>query len=132
MRVGKTSLIYALALAVAWGKPFLGFPTTQGGVLVLAVEEHPHDVELRLRALGLQATDPVHVHLGRLENTVAVRIAMPVSSTPNSSCPTSDGTISNVTPVAASLTAARNSTFFRASMCRPLAPVICFAMADRG
>jgi RecA-family ATPase len=76
MRVGKTSLIYALALAVAWGKPFLGFPTTQGGVLVLAVEEHPHDVELRLRAWGLQATDPVHVHLGRLENTVAVRIAM--------------------------------------------------------
>jgi hypothetical protein len=76
MRVGKTSLVYPLALAVARGHSFLGYPTLRGGVLILAVEEHRHDVVLRLRALGLQATDLVHVHLGRLENTPKVRNAM--------------------------------------------------------
>ena len=41
---------------------------------------------------------------------------MPVSSSPNNTCPTSDGTISNAKPVAASATAAKMSTFFMASL----------------
>jgi hypothetical protein len=36
----------------------------------------------------------------------------PISSAPNNNRPTSEGTISNATPVAASLTAARVSTLF--------------------
>ena len=41
MKVGKSTLAYPLAIAIAQGKPFLGYPTKQGGVLILAVEEHP-------------------------------------------------------------------------------------------
>jgi predicted ATP-dependent serine protease len=73
MRVGKTSFVYPLALAVARGEPFLDFATRKTGVLILAVEEHPHDVELRLGRLGLTRKDNVHVHEGKLENTPRVR-----------------------------------------------------------
>ena len=44
--------------------------------------------------------------------TRATGMATPVSSSPNNNCPTSDGTISNAKPVAASATAAKISTFF--------------------
>src|SRR5882724_2642185 len=47
-------------------------------------------------------------------------MAMPVSSAPNSNCPINDGTISNATPVAASLAAAKTSTPFIA----PVSPVL--------
>ncbi len=67
---GKTTFAYALAVAVAQGHPFLDFPTKQGGVLILAVEEHPRDVERRLRRFGMQPEDPLHVHAGRLDNSL--------------------------------------------------------------
>src|SRR5262245_19375502 len=44
--------------------------------------------------------------------TRAVGMATPVNSSPNDNWPTSDGTISNADPVAASPTAAKISTFF--------------------
>jgi len=44
--------------------------------------------------------------------TRATGMAMPVSSSPNNNHPTSEGTTSNASPVAASLTAARTSTLF--------------------
>src|SRR5207247_3524373 len=44
--------------------------------------------------------------------TRAAGLATPVNSAPNSSHPTSDGTISSASPVAASATAATVSTFF--------------------
>jgi hypothetical protein len=71
MKVGKSTLAYPLAIAIAQGKPFLGYPTKQGGVLILAVEEHPRDVERRLRRFGLVAGDLLYVHPGRLDNSEA-------------------------------------------------------------
>lgn len=71
MKVGKSTFAYALALAVAQGQPFLGCPTKQGGVLILAVEEHPRDVKLRLRKFGMKPEDPIYVHTGRLDRSDA-------------------------------------------------------------
>lgn len=71
MKVGKSTLAYPLALAVAQGRPFLGYPTKQGGVLILAVEEHSRDVRRRLRQWGMRSEDPIYVHHDRLDNTPA-------------------------------------------------------------
>ncbi|MBI4240238.1 MAG: AAA family ATPase, partial [Candidatus Rokubacteria bacterium] len=69
MKVGKSTFAYALAVAVAQGRPFLGYPTRQGGVLILAVEEHPRDVKLRLQRFGMRPEDPIYVHAAPLEST---------------------------------------------------------------
>jgi hypothetical protein len=69
MKVGKSTFVYSLALSVARGDDCLGFPTRQGGVLILALEEHPREVELRLRKLGMREDDPIYVHSGPLPNT---------------------------------------------------------------
>jgi RecA-family ATPase len=61
MKTGKTTLATALALAVAQGKPFLGFPVQQGGVLYLALEENPRDVGRRFVAFGRQPGDPIWI-----------------------------------------------------------------------
>ena len=66
MKVGKSTFAYSLAMAVAKGARFLDFPTKQGGVLILAVEEHPRDWHLRLREFGMRPEDPIHVHGGKL------------------------------------------------------------------
>jgi hypothetical protein len=66
MKMGKSTLAYQLAVAVAQGKPFLGHPTQQCGVLILAVEEHSRDVRLRLQRCGLREEDPLYVHVGPL------------------------------------------------------------------
>ena len=71
MKVGKSTFAYALAIAVARGDRFLDGQTTQGGVLMLAVEEHPRDVKLRLGLFGLLSTDRVHVHTGPLDSSPA-------------------------------------------------------------
>jgi AAA domain len=61
MKIGKSTLAYELAVAIAQGRAFLDRQTLQGGVLILAVEEHRRDVLLRLRHLGMKDTDPVWV-----------------------------------------------------------------------
>jgi hypothetical protein len=66
MKVGKSTLTYPLVVAVAQGRPFLGFPTKRVPVLILAVEEHQRDVRLRLDRCGLKSDDPVYIHVGRL------------------------------------------------------------------
>lgn len=66
MKVGESTLAYPLAVAVAQDRPFLGYSTRQGGVLILAVEEHPRDVKRRLRRFGMRPEDPIHVHAGPL------------------------------------------------------------------
>jgi hypothetical protein len=66
-KIGKSTFAYPLALAIARGKPFLGTPTTQGPVLILAVEEHARDARLRLERFGATPTDPVAIHAGRLD-----------------------------------------------------------------
>ena len=71
MKIGKSTFSYKLAVAIAQGIPFLGRETLKGGVLILAVEEHPRDVERRLRRFGMRPEDPIYVHTGRLENNEA-------------------------------------------------------------
>jgi hypothetical protein len=66
-KVGKSTFAYPLALAIARGKPFLGTPTTQGAVLILAVEEHSRDARLRLERFGATPADPIFIHAGRLD-----------------------------------------------------------------
>jgi hypothetical protein len=67
-KVGKTTLAYRLAVKVARGEQFLERSTMQGGVLILALEEHPRDVRLRLKELG-GGVDNIYVHTGSLEPT---------------------------------------------------------------
>jgi hypothetical protein len=66
MKIGKSTLAYSLLIAIAQGRPFLGFATKKGGVLILAVEEHRRDVRLRLRRFGMRNEDPIWVHEGPL------------------------------------------------------------------
>src|SRR5215470_15046573 len=55
MKVGKSTFAYALAVALAQGRSFLGFTTQRAGVLILAVEEHERDVRLRLERFGMRS-----------------------------------------------------------------------------
>jgi predicted ATP-dependent serine protease len=69
MKVGKSTFIYALSLAVARGTSFLDYPTQKGGVLILALEEHPRDVRRRLEHFGLRPEDDLYIALGRLRSS---------------------------------------------------------------
>lgn len=64
---GKTTFAYELAWNSAQGQPFLGRTTKGGGVLILALEEHPRDVRLRLQALGATTPPNLYVHCGFLD-----------------------------------------------------------------
>jgi RecA-family ATPase len=72
-KTGKSTHAYHLARAVAAGEPFAGQPTTQGSVLILALEERRQDVANRLRALG--AGPNVYVHSGPLRSDAVPEIA---------------------------------------------------------
>jgi len=67
MKVGKSTFIYALSIAVARGTSFLRYPTAQGAVLIVALEEHPRDVRRRLEQFGMRADDPIYVATGPLD-----------------------------------------------------------------
>ena len=59
-KVGKSTLVYQLAVAVAQGKPFLGRQTSQGGVLIVVAEEMKEDAIRRLCHLGMnEQTDRI-------------------------------------------------------------------------
>jgi len=68
MKTGKTTFIYPLAISVAQGRRFLGYETSQGGVLILSLEERWIDVRNRLIRFGMQHQDALHVHCGPLHN----------------------------------------------------------------
>ncbi len=61
MKVGKTTLAFQLAVAVARGELFLGFPTKQSGVLIISLEENKILLRDRLRKYGATDTDPIWV-----------------------------------------------------------------------
>jgi hypothetical protein len=61
-KTGKTTIIYQTARAVAQARIFLGRETSKGGVLILAVEEHPRDIKLRLQDLGCENLDNLFIH----------------------------------------------------------------------
>ena len=75
MKVGKSTFAYALAVAIAQGRPFLGRATRQGPVLILAVEEHKRDVYARLERFGLTSDELVFVHTGPLDPSALPAIA---------------------------------------------------------
>jgi predicted ATP-dependent serine protease len=62
-KAGKSTLARCLALAVARGEPWLGFPSQQGLVLYLALEEKRTEVRLHFSAMGATADDPVEVFI---------------------------------------------------------------------
>lgn len=68
-KVGKTTLVYEFAVKVANGQPFLGRKTKQGAVLILAMEEHRREVKRRLRNLGADQLDRIHMHAGPLTDS---------------------------------------------------------------
>ena len=47
--IGKSTLLIDLALSVAAGKPWLGFTTSPGSVLLVAGEEDQNDIQRRLK-----------------------------------------------------------------------------------
>jgi hypothetical protein len=62
-KVGKSTLVRCLALAVARGGRFLGRTTTQGTVLYLALEEKRAEVRAHFHALGAMEADPIRVFI---------------------------------------------------------------------
>lgn len=73
-KVGKTTLVYELAVRIAQGLPFLGRASRACGVLILALEEHRRDIQRRLRALGAENLTNLHLVIGSLDadrNTIA-------------------------------------------------------------
>ncbi len=69
MKVGKSSLIYPLAIRVAQGRTFLELNTRRCGVLILALEEQWVAVRSRLQRFGMQPPDPIFIHCEPLDNT---------------------------------------------------------------
>jgi putative DNA primase/helicase len=61
-KVGKSTFARNLALAISRGDPFLGFATSKGLVIYLALEERGEDVAADFRALGATANDEILIH----------------------------------------------------------------------
>ena len=72
MKVGKSTLVTKLAISVAQGEHFLDRATRKGGVLILALEEHPRDVIRRLIRFGIKPEDRIFVHAASLKNVPTV------------------------------------------------------------
>lgn len=60
-KAGKSTMARCLALAIARGESFLGFATTQGPVLYLALEEKRSEVRRHFRDMGATAEDPIYI-----------------------------------------------------------------------
>jgi hypothetical protein len=71
-KVGKTTWIYALIMAVVRGQRFMGVDTRQGPVLLLAVEEHRREVKARLLRFGARPEDVIFVHVASLDHDADV------------------------------------------------------------
>jgi hypothetical protein len=63
-KVGKSTLVRQLALAVARGEPFLGRETTQGAVLYVSLEEKRGEVRSHFRIMGANGTEDLGVYVG--------------------------------------------------------------------
>ena len=60
-KIGKSTLAYALAVAIAQWQPFLDYPTRKARVLIAALEESQTSVTRRLLRFGLQPEDDLRV-----------------------------------------------------------------------
>ena len=63
-KAGKTTLARALALAVSRGEPWLGWETTQGPVIYLALEERESEVRDHFKTMGAVGTEPLRLLVG--------------------------------------------------------------------
>lgn len=62
-KAGKSTMLRALALRVSRGEPFLGFSTSPGPVLYLALEEKRSEVRRHFERMGARPDDPVYVYI---------------------------------------------------------------------
>jgi hypothetical protein len=60
-KVGKSTLERNLALKVARGEPFLGWPVKQGPVLYFSLEERIQEVTANFRAMGATPNDDIEI-----------------------------------------------------------------------
>ena len=60
-KVGKSTLVRVLALAVASGRPFLGRMTTKGAVIYLALEEKRSEVRKHFRDMGVTGEEEIYI-----------------------------------------------------------------------
>ncbi len=65
-KVGKTTLVRCLALAIARGEPFLDRTTLQGVVIYLALEEKEQEIKQHFKDLGATGVEPIHVYAAYL------------------------------------------------------------------
>lgn len=63
-KVGKSTLVRNLAVAVTRGQSFFGRDTSQGKVIYLCLEEKRAEVAAHFRRMGARGTD-IYVHTGR-------------------------------------------------------------------
>ncbi len=68
-KVGKSTFIYPMCLAISRGEPFLGRKTHKCNVAIITVEEHKDAAERRLLKLGMTRDDRIFVHAGSLPST---------------------------------------------------------------
>jgi KaiC/GvpD/RAD55 family RecA-like ATPase len=76
-KVGKSTLVAQLAVAVAQGRTFLNRSTQAGGVLVIVAEEMKDDVMRRLRHFGMEEeNDTIYLWTEGVEDTEKDRKAL--------------------------------------------------------
>ena len=73
-KAGKSTTARNLAIAVARGEPFLGFPTTQGPVIYCAFEEKRGEVKRHFEQLGATPDLPIFIFVGRTPDDMVQQI----------------------------------------------------------
>jgi len=73
MKVGKSTFVAPLAVAIASGSPFMGYPTKGCPVAYIAIEEHVRDVVNRFDSFGAEAVrDNIYFHSAPVDPTAAI------------------------------------------------------------
>lgn len=65
IHAGKSTMARDLAFAVATGRPWLGWPTKQGLVWYVALEEKRSELKKSFRAMGATGEEPLQCFIGR-------------------------------------------------------------------
>lgn len=73
-KAGKSTTARNLAIAVARGEPFLGFPTTQGPVIYCAFEEKRGEVKRHFQQLGATEDLPIFIFVGSAPDDMVQQI----------------------------------------------------------
>jgi hypothetical protein len=73
-KAGKSTLARCLALHVSRGGRWLGFSTTPGGVIYLALEEKRQEVKDHFRALGATRADSIYLRFAAVSQDALARL----------------------------------------------------------